>query len=170
MTTNYEKTLQIINTIRELTNDLGHYFGEAKEGETYKEDIGAGVDTWSDYLSQPEIGATVREANELIKVYDFCRANGIDYMLTSFATLKYMARRGIVDDEMVDASSVLTTKDFKERFYDHETEDKGKRTYAYMVMRRCLETGNLYKVHGYGSNEVLEAFKDIDEDGGIRRE
>ena len=140
---------------------LAEALNDAKEDEYWHTEIGEGVGGLSDYLSMPEIGLTVRECNEMVAVLDLVRTHFSDtYRNVPLATLKYMAKRGITDTEMVDAAQHLTIKDFKERNFDHTTEDKGERTYTYMVMKKCNETGNMTKVHGVESEEVLEALKD----------
>lgn len=121
--------------------------------------IGSGIDTWFDYVAQPEIGISVRDANDMIRVAEFVGEHSIeDPSEIPTATLKYMTKRGISDDEMVTAARVLTVKDFKDRYFDHKTNDAGERTYSYMLMKRCKETGNLSRVLGVEEENLLEKF------------
>lgn len=136
---------------------LGVALREVKN--SYRDLVGEGIDTWHDFLNQPEVGMTVREANELISIAD--KLTYEQYCDMPTATAKYLVRLKIdLGDEILYSASTLTTKDFKERYFDIKTNDEGQRTYSFMVMKKCNETGNLTKVHEVESEEVLKAFKD----------
>ena len=125
--------------------------------------MGDGINTWSDFLAQPEIGMTVREANQLIQLAEYVSGVNVPLWELNLATARFAALRGIVDPELLDDMKVLTLKDFKDRHYDKNTDDKGERTYKYLVMKRCNETGNLSKVY---TDEVEKIEKRLAEELG----
>lgn len=135
---------KIIDNIQEhrlALVELGYMLREAKSTAIWNEEIGAGVDTWYDFLSLPEIGLSVSEADFLIWLseFDVLIPNKIQFVPT--ATMKYlMKHNGDLDDAMV-----LTTKDFKKKYF----EDKHKREagHKYVVMK-ILEDGTMNRVYG----------------------
>lgn len=158
---NHDHLLEAIYEMKMSYLMLAEALKDAKEYEYWHTEIGEGVGGLADYLSMPEIGVTVRECNEMIQVLELVRDHFPEtYREVPLSTLKYMAKRGITDHEMLASAESLTPKDFRERWYDHKTGEKGDRTYKYMVMKVCNETGNMTKVHGVESEEVLEALKD----------
>jgi hypothetical protein len=157
---NHEQLLYAIREFKASYLELAESLSDAKEHEFFHTEIGEGIDTLNDYLSMPEIGITLREANEMVRVVKFVRENiHNEVWEIPMATIKIMAKHGITDDEMIHAAKTLTTRDFKERYYDHKTEDKGERTYSYLVMKRCNETGTLSKV--YPDEIAPEILKEI---------
>lgn len=138
--------------------DLGQVLQEIKNEESYKTEIGAGIDTWHQFLSQPEVGMTVNEANYFIKVFELASNTDFDVRTIPPKSLKLIITKG-APDELFEDAATLSAADFKERHYDVET-GKEERTYEYLVMRRCNETGGLSKMNGIESQEVQEVFKD----------
>jgi hypothetical protein len=149
----------LLSDLRELQYiNLGSLLKEIKVGELYKTEIGAGIDTFYQFLCQPEIGMTVNEANFLIKAYDKAKEGHYNFRDISPRKLKYLLSSANID-ELIDDARTLSNADFIERHYDKKTNNEA-RTYEYLVMRRCNETGSLSKVGGVESNEVKEVFKD----------
>lgn len=134
---------------------LGEMLASIKEG-AYKEMVGEGVNTWSDFLAQPEIGLSVREANALIRLADWVDAMDVPLERLNLATANFAASKGILERDLVEDMSVLSLKDFKERHYDHVTQDSGPRTYTYLLMKKCNETGNMTKVHDVDEEQLVE--------------
>lgn len=118
-----------------------------------------GVDTWEDYLKQPEIGISKHKADKLIRIYDYFITSGY-YTVEELAgvpwyALDYVAKRKSGRHrELLEASKHLTQKDFKEHYFD--VEEGGDRTYTFVVMKKCDQTGNLEKVHGIESEFIKE--------------
>lgn len=158
MTSRTAKVESLLIDLRCTEFDLGMALHSVKKNESYREEIGEGIDTWHDYLYM--IGLTNREASYLISAYLW--SNTLDEESLKVVadipkeSLKKLVSNKETDPEMILAAQTLTVKDFKERFYDHKTKDKGKRTYTYMVMKKCNETGTLEKVHGVESEEITK--------------
>jgi len=55
---------------------------------------------------------------------------------------------------LVDDAKHLSQKDFKERLYESKHESQ-ERTYEYLIMKRCHETGILSRVHGVESTAIV---------------
>lgn len=131
----------------------------------YKNSFGA--DTWDDYLKSPEIGMSRREADLLIKIYEtFVLKFG--YSEEYLSEIPRTAINLILPfiskypkekiEEMLLAAQTLSIKDFKERFYDIRSDNKGERTYEYIIMKRCIETGTMEKIHDIESDKIKEFF------------
>jgi hypothetical protein len=145
-----------IRNYRENEIALGRLLLEAKS--SYRDLVGEGINTWHDFIAQPEIALSTTEANFLLGIAETFFV--IDYMGMPKANAKLILKMGEVDEEILYAAKTLSIKDFRDRYYDLVTEEKGERTYSYLVMKKCNETGNLSKVHEVESEEVLSAFKD----------
>ncbi len=164
MISNNDQLVSLLKSVRIADVHVGHLLSQIKEGERYKEEIGEGINTWHDYLSQPEIGLSVAEANALIKLYQFCTTHDItDQTIARIPTpsMRHLVKNAtsLPTEEILEAGATLSYRDFKDRFYDHVTSDTGKRSYSYMVMKRCLETGTLSKVY---DEELEDAIKKIE--------
>ena len=68
-----------------------------------------------------------------------------------------IAKNGGDIEELANHAKVLSQKDFRELVHELKT-DSPDRTYEYMIMRKCLETGNLNKVHGIDSEQIINKF------------
>jgi hypothetical protein len=140
--------------------NMGGLLYTLKENDEWRKAIGDGVDTWDDFLKQPEIGISRLEADRLMKVYKkFFVDNAYDKDSLSSISLKNLIRLSEirdVTDEIIDQARTLTDKDFKEVLA--ENDDIKERTYTYMVMRKCKETGNMTKVHDITSDEIKDKF------------
>lgn len=156
--------------LREVLLNSLHYFknevvtiGRALAGLKYKNIYkkAQGDMTWRDFLAQPEIGISERDAAFYIKYADLVD-NNEEWQEAPLATARVaLARTDNVSDlsDMLDDAKVLTTKDFKERYHELKTNDAPK-TYTYMVMKKCVETGNMTKEHKVKSEEIETTFKD----------
>lgn len=127
--------------------------------------VGEGIDTWDDYLAQPEIGLNRGEADRLLQLYDyFVLRLGIAPTVLAGIPIKnlhYLLPMAKEDLEgaaaLMDDAEHLSQKDFRERVAETRFDD-GIRTYEYMVMKRCKETGTLNKVHNIESDVIRETF------------
>lgn len=128
----------------------------------YKELIGEGVSSWADFLAQPEVGLTVREANSLIELAEWVEHTNLPLRELNLATAKFCAQKGILDPSLVPDMQTLSLKDFKDQHYESVKGVDAPRTYTYMVMKRCNETGNLSKVHGVEEQEIKSIVKEED--------
>lgn len=151
----FNQLKEVIQQRRLADIDFGESLLEARDN--FQDWIGEGIDAWHDFLAQPETGITTREANELIKLFEFVAALAMtreDVAQIPKETLKYMINHG---GDIEDAK-VLTVKDFKEKNF--EVGSSAPQSYQYMVMKKSEQTGNMRKIHGVDSDEVLEAFRE----------
>jgi len=158
MTSKHLTLLAKLSVKNNLLLEIGSTLKDLKTDEAYKDAVGAGVDTWHQYLSQPEVGMTVNEANYLISAYDLWRS--IPDLVDVPERYWKLVLGQELSEELIESAKTLSYQDLKERLYDVKTEDKGPRTYSYMVMRRCNETGNMTKVPLIESDEVKDAFSE----------
>lgn len=137
---------------------------EIKETGLYKKAVGEGINTWVDYLRQPEINITPHRANKLVKMYEHFVV-GLGYEIdvldgVPLYALSYIADKGFNDvdaiDDLFDDARHLTEKDFKEKY--HDEVDGGQRTYTFLIMKKCVETGSMEKVHNIKSEDIISAF------------
>ncbi len=148
---------------------MGKILRELKKKEVYKKAVGQGIDTWSDYLKQPEIGLSAGEANRLIQIYDeFIVRLGYDEETIAQVPIKNMhyllpmvkkMKSKEESDELIADATLLSQKDFKERMFDKRVEGGDTtRTFEYLIMRRTVETGALDKVPGIESDTIKVMF------------
>lgn len=152
----FNKLRDYVDQKRRSEIELGELLLQAKQN--YRDLVGEGINTWHDFLAQPEIALSNSEANFLMAIAETFLVR--DYEAMPKANAKLIIKMKHYDEEVLNAAKTLSVKDFKERYYDIVTEDNGERTYSYIVMKKCNETGNLSKVHEVESEEVLAAFKD----------
>ena len=158
MTSKYSELREYIYRSNQVTLGIAEILKQIKDGDLFKSEIGYGVDTWHQFLAMPEIGMTVNEANFLIRIYN---------LSLDFPSLVEVPRRmwklldgQDINEELIESAKTLSYQDLKERLYDVTVNDNGERTYTYVVMKRCNETGNLSRVPIIESDEVVERFKD----------
>lgn len=155
--------LELVVENRKVLFTIGDLLLRLRQGEKYLKAVGSGVDSWSDYLSQPEIGMSVAEANNLINVYKLVCTYPIpeeDYLQIPLATLKEMVRQDTQSEELIETAKNLSTRDFKDRYFEATHDEEPSKDFVYMIMKRSLDTGNLKKVHGIESTDILNVFKD----------
>jgi hypothetical protein len=144
---------------------LGQLLYDLKRNDTFKLAVGA-LETWEEFLSQPEISMKVNEVNKLIDTYRYMKKynipsekiRGIPVQSINFLIRKIKSNT-LTDDEvraLIDDANVLSFKDLKEKYI----EIKGlTKTYEYVVMKRCKETNNLTKIHDVDSETIKEKLK-----------
>jgi len=170
----YQKLVDCVALGKELDVYKGKQLWRLKANNLYKKAIGeGGIDTWNDFLKLPEIGLSTSEANRLMDIYEQFVVK-LEYSEKEIAQAKTkalhyllpVAKRGEVSketmDELLESAQHLTLSQFKEELYDAKTEYKGERTYTYMVMCKCNETGNMQKVHGLSSELIVKRLEIID--------
>lgn len=152
---------------------MGKLLYELKSNDSYLQAVGEGIETWQSYLAQPEIGLSVGEANRLIQIYEtFVLKFGIEegYLASvPVKNLHYLLPMAKYMDEvsengeehpihalLADAAH-LSQRDFRERVRDLQNDD-GVRTYEYIIMRKCRETGGMRKVHDIESEVIKTTF------------
>lgn len=121
-----------------------------------------GYESWEDYLKQPEINISRAKADKLVRIYEYFLVTGTwtieELKDIPWYALDYVSKKGpnVKNPlELLEASKHLTQKDFKEHYFD--VEDGGDRTYTFVLMRKCDQTGNLEKVHEIDSNTIKQA-------------
>lgn len=157
----YEALISSISYDNLSKIEIGKLLKELKQGNRWKHSIGDGIETWNQFLKQPEIGLTVHRANALIKIYENLienmNGNISDFQGISYMNLLRLAMLPKVTDELIEQARMLSDRDFREVIVENNTPNYTP-TYSYMVMRKCKETGSLTKVHGITSDEVAQAF------------
>lgn len=147
---------------------MGKLLRDLRENDNFREVVGEGIDTWNAYLAQPEIGLSKGEADRLIQIYEeFVLRFGVDeeYLATvPVKNLHYLLpiakesdNAEEVNDLVVEAAN-LSQRDFRERIHDIRSGESATRTYEFMVMKKCLETGSMQKVHDISSELIIETF------------
>lgn len=150
---------------------MGQLLHTLKEKGSFKQAIGAGVDTWDDYIAQPEISLSRGEADRLIQIYDqFVIRFGYKPQFISEIPIKNLhyllpyvkaISRDNTDpkklEEMLHSAKDLSQRDFRERVADLKLGES-KRTYTYLVMKKCVETGTMSKVHDISSEVIEDTF------------
>lgn len=131
----------------------------------FKEAVGAGIDTWLDYISQPEIGLSSGEVGRLIQIYqEFVLKLKIDEEFLAGVPVKNihyllpLAKKSNDKEEIMEllyAAKELSQRDFRLRVGEIKYD---KLTYEYLVMKRCVETGSLTKVHDIPSNDIKTTY------------
>lgn len=138
---------------------LGGQLWVMKQFNTYR--LATGVDTWEDYLAQPEVNISKHRASKLISIYVYF-AEHLKYLpeeLVDVPTyaLEYIRKKQLDDrptiDKLLEDSKILSKKDFIENFHDDIVQTD--RTYTYLLMRKCNETGALVKVHDVPLSELF---------------
>jgi hypothetical protein len=147
--------------LRKMSISLGRTLNKLKKDGMWKNAVGDGITTWREFLSQPEIGMTEHEAKFLITLDNSCRKYGLavfDLPLSAMRViLKYEKDGEKVVRELMSAAQSLSLKDLKELRHEVKTSDAPK-TYKYVVMKKCNETGGLSMVHSVKNEELLDNF------------
>lgn len=125
-------------------------------------------DSWEDYLKQPEIAITRHRADKLVRIYEYFIVHNThkpeDLKDIPWSALDYISKQNVDKyspkyDEILEAAKGLTLKDLKELYFELNKEPEEERTYTYVLMKKCDQTGNLEKVHGIESDTIKEALK-----------
>lgn len=155
--------LNVINKNKINFLEQGKLLYELRRHSIYRESIG--IDSWHEYLSQPEIGMSPTQANKLLHIYElFIKKLNYDekeIIKIPIKTVNYIIKNGEEfekfskekQDEIVYQAQVLNYKDFKEAYFDQK-ETNEVRHYEYIVMKKCIETGNMTKEHNIPQPEL----------------
>lgn len=150
----YPKLIEKMQEYRGSLIDLGGMLREAQENSIWMSEIGEGINTWYEFLAQPEIGLPVSEANFLVKLAGMAELIGAnDITKVPVPTLKYMVKHG---GDIHDAQ-LLTTKDFKRKYFE-DRHSGASPSFKYVVMK-INEDGTMDKVYG---EELEVAKKELD--------
>lgn len=134
--------------------EMGRYLNELRTDNRWREAVGDGITSWSGFLRQPEIGLSQHEATKLMKIYN--RLGTYDLSEISLPNLKKLVDLDEITEEVIDQARTLSDKDFKEALA--ENRNITERTYTYQVMKKCVETGNMTKVHDLSSELIKDTF------------
>lgn len=143
---------QLVSEIQNLRLQMitvGRLLAQAKENSWWLEEIGAGIDTWYEFLAQPEVGLSASEANFLVQLggmSSVCSDGELARVPT--ATVKYILKHG---GDIMDAQ-LLTTKDFKRKYFEDRHQGKDPK-FKYMVMK-VNEDGTMDKVHNLTTEQI----------------
>lgn len=156
---------------------MGRLLRELKLDDNFRTVVGEGIDTWNAYLAQPEIGLSKGEADRLIQIYEyFVIKFGISEDQVSAVPIKNLhyllpiaKNTDDVDmiSELIGDAEHLSQRDFRERIQDVKSGEDGVRTYEYLVMRKCVETGSMQKVHSIDSDTVKDFVREHNERYGF---
>lgn len=166
----YQGLLKVLELKRFAGVALGEKLYKLRANNEYKNAIGAGIDTWNDFLKQPDVAIDPREATRSMEIYEqFCVVRG--YSTDELGTvptksLHYLlpvAKAGKLPEgelrSLVNDAANLSRASFRERLHDGLSSDgHGHRTFSFVLMRRCNETNNLQKVHDFDSEQIIEIF------------
>jgi len=149
---------------------MGHLLFELKKDHVFQSAIGKGIETWEDYLSQPEISLRPAEANRLMQIYErFVLQLEFDEETIATIPVKNMhyllpiAKKTDDRDEIealiYDATN-LSGQDFKDRLFEKKKEDNPELDddHEYMIMKRRVATNAMYRMNEITSNAIKEAF------------
>lgn len=160
----FNQLVDILQHYKESLSTVGGALRDAKLN--YRDMVGEGINTWVDFISQPEIGLTAREATSLIQLHNLETDSGIPISTLNLATAKFVASKGIYKPELIEDMRFLSLSDFKERYHDITVGvDNAPRSYTCLVMKRCNETGNLSRVYGDGITDVE---RKLEQEYGLR--
>lgn len=160
---------RIVNNIsqdRKNWVDIAEGLYNLKVGENFRDAVGEGVDTWVSYISQPEIGLSKGEADKLVMAYYklVVENNIMKERLYSISRKNLLKLIDVVQttdnndiDDLVHSAINLSHRDFKDLLHDMR-QVTDIRTYSYVIMRKCNETGNLNKVKEISSEQIKTAF------------
>lgn len=159
----YENLMNTIMVHRGSAILIGRGLYHMHASETYR--IATGIDTWHDFLK--EIGLSVSEANRSMDLYEtFCLQYGYDVTELAEAKTKSLhyllpvAKSGTIPEnrirELVEDAKHLTQNQFRENIFDAKP-DKGLRTYQFVLMRKCNETGTLQRMQGITHETIINA-------------
>jgi len=156
----------LISTIKASKENfliLGQLIYELKKEQLFQQ--ATGVEVWHDYLAQPEIGLSKGEANRLAQIYEhFIERLGYDIEEVSSIPIKSLHRllpvvkNNELDKEELDGlmgdAQHLKQSDFRERMYDVRKGESAPKTYEYIIMRKCIETGLLERLFDIPAEEI----------------
>lgn len=162
----YKELLKVLQLGRLAGVMLGKYLYRLKANNDYQKAVGEGINTWADFLKMPEISLDSREANRAMEIYEeLCIKRGYSTEMVAEAGTKNlhymlpMVKRGDLDDhdikQLIEEGRDLPQASFRERLQDIKG---GDRHYEFVLMRRCVETNNLQKVHDITSEQIVKAF------------
>jgi len=145
---------------------MGEILYNLKRDDNFKRAVGKGIDTWVDYVKQPEIGLSKGEANRLVQIYEhFVKRLGFSPEIISevpvknlhylLPIVKKMDNEDDVGALLADAT-MLSQRDFKERVFDIKHDEN--RTYEYIIFKKCVETGTLTRIYDISSEQIVKKF------------
>lgn len=162
----HKSFLEVVTKNKKNFLEQGKLLWNLRKNSIYRIAIGdGGVDSWHEYLSQPEIGMSPTQANKLLNIYDLfikrLEFSEEEIIKIPIKTLNYLAKRKEEierlgkekQEEIIAQAQVLHFKDFKEAYFDQlqVSEELGQsesgRTFSYILMKKCDQTGNMTKIH-----------------------
>lgn len=156
----HQKLVGLVSVTKRNVVVMGKILSEIKHNDNFRLAVGEGIDTWDAYIAQPEIGLSRGDADRMIQIYEvFVEQYGYDPDYIGSIPVKNLhyllpiAKHAGVDDSLLEDARVLSQKDFRERIHDIK-DSSGTRTYEYLVMQRCIETGNMRRVQGISSDDI----------------
>lgn len=166
----HNELLKLISLTKHSFVAIGRLLYEIYQNESYKEVVGDGIDSWVEYLAQPEIGLSKGDASRLMQVYEkFVLELGYseeEIGEIPNGNMKYLlpvVKKDVKDvDKLVDSAKNLSQRDFRDTIYDIKNNYEKERTYSFVIMKRCNETGTLTKGADIASSEIERFLKQYD--------
>lgn|SRR5574343_1188353 len=156
----------LVNLIRESKVNfvqMGALLYFLKKDDNFKSSVGS-IETWAEYLRQPEIGLSLGEANRLEQIFEtFCIKFGYSTDRIANVPVKNLhyllpiAKNAEDIEELLSDAEHLSQKDFRERVFESKNSSQ-ERTYEYFIMQKTLETGNMKKVPDITSEQIKTTF------------
>lgn len=166
----YKKLLEVLHLGRMAGALLGEQLFRLFANRAWQKAIGDEC-SWEEFLKMPEVALDKREATRAMEIYgEFCIKRGYSTEMLAEAgtkTLHYllpMVKKGELPDEkigeLLKAGASLPQRPFREHLHDAKG---GERHFEFVLMRRCIETNNLQKIHDYDTEKILTAFPELRE-------
>lgn len=134
-----------------------------RKDDNFKSSVGS-IETWDEYLRQPEISLSQGESNRLEQIFEvFCLKFGYEVERIASVPVKNLhyllpiAKTADSIDDLLNDAEHLSQKDFRERVFEAKNTND-TRTYEYILMQKTIETGNLKRVHSIDSQKIKETF------------
>lgn len=166
----HQALIRLITTAKQNFILMGELLYNLKQEDNFKQAVGEGIDTWVDYVKQPEIGLSKGEANRLVQIYEhFVARLGFSPETISEVPIKNLHYllpivKGMdnVDDvgAMLADATLLSQQDFKERL--HDIQHNEERTYEFIIFRKSIETGSLSRVYDISSEQIISKFNELE--------
>lgn len=159
--------VEVVKTIKNAKLnflELGSYLKLLHQDDLFKQAVGEGIDTWDDYIAQPEIGLSKGEASRFMQIYEtfierfeFSPKQVSEIPLKNIQYLLPLAKECADKDEvqtLLSEAKNLSRQDFRERIHDIKKPDE-ERTYEYLIMKRCEQTGTLSRIYDIPEEEII---------------
>lgn len=161
----HRKLVEIVRIAKFSFVGMGKLLYQLSVKNLFKKAIGDGIETWEEYLRQPEIGLSIGEANRLVQIYEtfvlrfgYSEEEISEIPVKNLHYLLPLAKKSEPEqmEDLISDAKVLSQSDFRIKVAEHKYPTE-ERTYEYIIMKKCKEDGTMTKIHGV-SSETIEYF------------